>query len=129
MHYKDGPRPRLFAHRGASGTAPENTLPAFAAALAAGADRLEMDVHLTADEEVIVLHDEGVERTTDGAGPASKMRLSEIKDLDAGYHFRDPDGASSRDRHHPRPRHRSVAERPHRPAAICLKARPPALGR
>ncbi|MRG97714.1 glycerophosphodiester phosphodiesterase [Polyangium spumosum] len=92
MHYKDGPRPRLFAHRGASGVAPENTLPAFAAALAAGADRLELDVHLTADEEVIVLHDEDVARTTDGAGPASKMRLGEIKELDAGHHFRDPDG-------------------------------------
>ena len=92
MFYKDGPRPRLFAHRGASGSAPENTLPAFAAALAAGADRLELDVHLTADEEVIVLHDEDVSRTTDGAGPASKKRLSEIRDLDAGYHFVDPDG-------------------------------------
>ncbi|MDC3955912.1 glycerophosphodiester phosphodiesterase [Polyangium jinanense] len=93
MHYKDGPRPRLFAHRGASGTAPENTLPAFAAALAAGADRLELDVHLTADEEVIVLHDEDVARTTDGAGPASKKRFSETRELDAGYGFQDPDGA------------------------------------
>ncbi|MDI3289245.1 glycerophosphodiester phosphodiesterase [Polyangium sp. 15x6] len=93
MHYKDGPRPRLFAHRGASGTAPENTLPAFAAALAAGADRLELDVHLTADEEVIVLHDEDVARTTDGAGPASEKRFSEIRELDAGYGFQDPDGA------------------------------------
>ncbi|MDI1478326.1 glycerophosphodiester phosphodiesterase [Polyangium sp. y55x31] len=93
MHYKDGPRPRLFAHRGASATAPENTLPAFAAALAAGADRLELDVHLTADEEVIVLHDDDVARTTDGEGPAAKKRFSEVRDLDAGYRFRDPDGA------------------------------------
>jgi glycerophosphoryl diester phosphodiesterase len=92
MQYKDGPRPRLFAHRGASAAAPENTLRAFGDALRVGADRLELDVHLTADEEVIVLHDEDVSRTTDGAGPASKLRLSEIRDLDAGYRFEAPDG-------------------------------------
>jgi glycerophosphoryl diester phosphodiesterase len=66
---------------------PENTLAAFSEALAAGADRLEMDVHLSADEEVIVLHDGDVDRTTDGHGPLSRLRLSEIRKLDAGYQF------------------------------------------
>lgn len=90
--YIQGPKPRLFGHRGASGTMPENTLPAFSEALAAGADRLEMDVHLTADEEVIVLHDSDLDRTTDGKGPASRLRLSEIRELDAGYQFQSSDG-------------------------------------
>jgi len=92
MRYDDGPRPRLFGHRGASGTTPENTLPAFTAALRAGADRLELDVHLTRDEEVIVLHDECLDRTTDGTGPAASLRLSEIRSLDAGYRFEGPEG-------------------------------------
>jgi glycerophosphoryl diester phosphodiesterase len=90
--YVDGPKPRLFGHRGASGTMPENTLGAFSEALAAGADRLEMDVHLTADEEVIVLHDETLDRTTDGRGPAARLRLSELRDLDAGYRFESTEG-------------------------------------
>ena len=91
--YLEGPRPRLFAHRGASGTMPENTLPAFSEALAAGADRLEMDVHLTADEEVIVFHDPDLDRTTNGQGPVGRLRLSEIRQLDAGYQFEAPDGS------------------------------------
>ena len=74
--YLDGPRPRLFAHRGASGTLPENTLEAFAAGLAAGADRLELDVHATADGVVVVLHDETLERTTDGTGPVRALPLA-----------------------------------------------------
>jgi glycerophosphoryl diester phosphodiesterase len=90
--YIDGPKPRLFGHRGASGTMPENTLAAFSEALAAGADRLEMDVHLTADEEVIVLHDPDLDRTTDGHGPAARLRLSEIRELDAGFQFESAPG-------------------------------------
>lgn len=90
--YVDGPKPRLFGHRGASGTMPENTLAAFSEALAAGADRLEMDVHLTADEEVIVLHDEKLDRTTEGQGPAARLRLSELRELDAGYRFESTEG-------------------------------------
>lgn len=87
-----GPRPRLFGHRGASGTMPENTLPSFSEALAAGADRLELDVHLSADEEVIVLHDPDLDRTTDGKGPAARLRLAELRELDAGYQFESRDG-------------------------------------
>jgi glycerophosphoryl diester phosphodiesterase len=89
----NGPKPRLFGHRGASGTMPENTLPSFSEALAAGADRLELDVHLSADEEVIVLHDPYLDRTTDGQGPAARLRLAELRELDAGYQFQSADGA------------------------------------
>jgi glycerophosphoryl diester phosphodiesterase len=90
--YIDGPKPRLFGHRGASGTMPENTLGSFSEALAGGVDRLELDVHLTSDEEIIVLHDEDLDRTTDGRGPAARLRLSEIRELDAGYQFESTDG-------------------------------------
>ncbi len=93
MRFFDGPRPRLFAHRGASGTLPESTLPAFAAALAAGAERLELDVHASADGEVVVFHDDTVERTTDGAGPIRRLSLAQIRALDAGWGFVAPDGS------------------------------------
>ena len=87
MTYLDGPRPRLFAHRGASGTAPENTIEAFAEGLAAGADRLELDVHATADGHIVVFHDSDLSRTTDATGPIGARTLAELKTLDAGYHF------------------------------------------
>jgi glycerophosphoryl diester phosphodiesterase len=90
--YLEGPRPRLFAHRGASGTAPENTLEAFAEGLAAGADRLELDIHATADGEIVVFHDETLERTTNGRGLVRARTLAELKKLDAGYNFRDESG-------------------------------------
>lgn len=90
--YLDGPRPRLFAHRGASGTAPENTLEAFAEGLEAGADRLELDVHATADGEIVVFHDETLERTTNGSGLVRERTLAELKKLDAGYNFVDESG-------------------------------------
>jgi glycerophosphoryl diester phosphodiesterase len=90
--YLEGPRPRLFAHRGASGTAPENTLEAFAEGLAAGADRLELDVHTTADGEIVVFHDDTLERTTNGAGLLRDRTLAELRKLDAGYNFLDESG-------------------------------------
>jgi glycerophosphoryl diester phosphodiesterase len=93
VRYLDGPRPRLFAHRGASGTHPENTLPAFAAGLAAGADRLELDVHATRDGEIVVLHDARVDRTTDGHGEVRRLTLEAVKRLDAGHGFASPDGS------------------------------------
>jgi glycerophosphoryl diester phosphodiesterase len=73
--------------------APENTLEAFAAGLAAGADRLELDVHATADGHVVVFHDETVDRTTDGSGPVKSRTLVELKRLDAGHQFCAPDGS------------------------------------
>ncbi|MGC8875140.1 MAG: glycerophosphodiester phosphodiesterase [Chloroflexia bacterium] len=73
-----------IAHRGASDKAPENTLVAFERALELGADALECDVHLSADGEVMVIHDETVDRTTDGHGTVSGMTLAELQQLDAG---------------------------------------------
>jgi len=80
-------RPQIFAHRGARCMAPENTLPAFAAALEMGADGIELDVHLTADGRLVVIHDFNVEKTTDGRGEVERMTTDEIARLDAGSHF------------------------------------------
>ena len=77
-----------IAHRGASGTFPENTLSAFRAAIAAGADMCELDVQLTRDGAVVVIHDETVERTTDGRGEVAELTLAELKRLDAGAKFK-----------------------------------------
>jgi glycerophosphoryl diester phosphodiesterase len=77
-----------IAHRGASGTFPENTLGAFRAAIDAGADMCELDVQLTRDGAVVVIHDDTVERTTDGVGEVAKLTLEEIKRLDAGAKFK-----------------------------------------
>jgi glycerophosphoryl diester phosphodiesterase len=77
-------RPRVIAHRGASGHAPENTLAAFLLAAEVGADGIELDVHLTADGEVVVMHNDTVDATTDGRGPIRAMTLHELKALDAG---------------------------------------------
>lgn len=88
--------PVFAAHRGGAALAPENTLEAFATAVERfGVDMLEMDVRLTADGEVVVLHDETVDRTTDGHGPVAAMRWSEVRALDAGARFVDPSGTAS----------------------------------
>jgi glycerophosphoryl diester phosphodiesterase len=71
---------------------PENTLDAFAAGLKAGADRLELDVHASADGQVVVIHDATLDRTTDGTGPVKTLPVAALERLDAGYHFRAPDG-------------------------------------
>jgi len=77
----------LWAHRGASALAPENTMAAFSLAEAIGADGIELDVHLTADGVPVVLHDETVDRTTDGRGPVSGYTLDALRQLDAGFWF------------------------------------------
>ncbi len=77
-----------MAHRGASGTFPENTLSAFRAAIDAKADMCELDVQLTRDGAVVVIHDETVERTTDGKGEVAELTLAELQRLDAGAKFK-----------------------------------------
>ena len=71
----------ILAHRGASGYAPENTLEAFELAQKMGADGVELDVHLTRDGELVVAHDETVDRVSDGSGWIRDMRLAELKRL------------------------------------------------
>jgi len=78
---------RVIAHRGFSGKAPENTVAAIRAAIKAGADMAEIDVTLTADEQVVCLHDEKVNRTTNGKGQIFDLTLSEAQGLDAGFWF------------------------------------------
>jgi glycerophosphoryl diester phosphodiesterase len=80
-------RPLNFAHRGASHQAPENTLAAFLRAVELGADGIEFDVQLSKDGEVVVIHDFGLEATTDGKGPVRERTLAELKELDAGGWF------------------------------------------
>ena len=86
--------PVNFAHRGASALAPENTLEAFRLAVEAGAGGLELDVHMTLDGEIVVIHDATVERTTEGSGVVAEMTLEELSALDAGYRF-SPEGGST----------------------------------
>ncbi len=83
----DGPRPRVFGHRGAAGEAPENTLASFERAVACGVDVFELDVHATRDGTIVVLHDPTLERTTNGAGPVKDLTWDEVQRLDAGYQF------------------------------------------
>ncbi|MDN2649482.1 glycerophosphodiester phosphodiesterase family protein [Leuconostoc lactis] len=80
---------QIIAHRGYRAVAPENTLPAFEAALAYDIDMLEMDLHRTKDGHLVVIHDETVDRTTNGTGLVKDLTLAEIKALDAGQ-YKDP---------------------------------------
>ncbi|WOC31149.1 MULTISPECIES: glycerophosphodiester phosphodiesterase [Caproicibacterium] len=74
---------QIIAHRGASCAAPENTLAAFEQAISARADGVELDVHLTADGSVVVIHDDAVDRTTNGSGAVHEMTLEQVQGLDA----------------------------------------------
>jgi glycerophosphoryl diester phosphodiesterase len=78
--------PVLLAHRGLVRHAPENTLPAFASAVALGVS-IELDVYQTRDNQLVVIHDNTVDRTTNGSGDVTKMTLAEIRKLDAGGWF------------------------------------------
>ena len=80
-------RPLVLGHRGDSAHAPANTVAAFRAADGAGAQGVELDVHLTADGVPVVIHDGGVDATTDGHGHVRDMTLREIQQLDAGSYF------------------------------------------
>lgn len=80
-------RPMVAAHRGFSARYPENTMVSFDAAVQAGAQMIELDVMLSRDEEVVVIHDSTVDRTSNGSGPVNRLTLRELKALDAGGWF------------------------------------------
>ena len=91
-------RPRVFAHRGGSALAPENTIAAFDNGLALGADGLELDVHLSRDGVVVVHHDRLLDRTTDLTGDIAGKTARELSQADAGYTFRTGDAFPFRGR-------------------------------
>lgn len=80
-------RPVVVAHRGNSSVAPQNTLAAFEAAWRAGAELVELDIQLTRDGQVVVLHDDTVDATTDGSGAVADLDLAQVRALDAGTWF------------------------------------------
>src|SRR5437016_11481927 len=83
----DRQRIQIVGHRGAAGVAPENTLPSFEAAWAAGVGWVETDVHLTRDGVPILLHDATLDRTTTGHGPVSAVTWEDLRAVDAGVRF------------------------------------------
>ena len=86
--------PLVIAHRGGAKLWPENTLVGFHAASEIGVDLLEMDIHSSADGVLVVIHDDTVDRTTDGQGQIHDLSLAQIKRLDAGYHWTSDEGLS-----------------------------------
>ena len=80
-------RPLIIAHQGGDGLRPGNTLVAFDHAAALGVDVLEMDAQLTAEGELVAIHDASVDRTTDGSGALAALSWDQIRTLDAGYHW------------------------------------------
>jgi glycerophosphoryl diester phosphodiesterase len=86
--------PLVIAHQGGDGLWPGDTMFAFQNAADLGVDVLEMDVHITKDGVLVLMHDETVDRTTDGTGEIESMNLDELKKLDAGYDWSADDGAT-----------------------------------
>jgi len=87
------PVPRVFGHRGSAGTHPENTLESFAAAVAAGVEYLEFDLHMTRDGEVVVSHDDHLDRNCGRPGIIRDLTYTELAAADAGRMFT-PDGVT-----------------------------------
>ena len=85
--YEKPPRFMKIAHRGASSYAPENTFAAYDKALEMGIDQIELDVHFTRDDHLVVFHDDTVDRTSNGTGPVLEHTLDEMRSLDAGSWF------------------------------------------
>src|SRR6185503_10332828 len=92
--YYSNPRPSVLviAHQGGDGVWPGDTLYAYEHAVELGADVLEMDAHITQDGEIVLMHDEKVDRTTDGAGLIEDLTLAELKTLDAAYQWSNDEG-------------------------------------
>ena len=84
----------VVAHRGASVQAPENTMEAFRLAVEAGADAIELDIHLSQDGQLAVIHDDTVDRTTDGAGAVAGFSMDGLRRFDAGARFNDAAGGT-----------------------------------
>ena len=84
-YYQGIERPLVIAHQGGDGLWPGNTMCAFEQADELGVDVLEMDLHVTKDDQLVLIHDETVDRTTDGTGDVGSMTLAELKQLDAAY--------------------------------------------
>ena len=80
----------VIGHRGAAGKEPENTMRSFLTAVKDGCDFVELDVHLTSDGHIVVIHDDTVDRTTDGRGRVSDMDIDSLRSLDAGMGERIP---------------------------------------
>jgi glycerophosphoryl diester phosphodiesterase len=87
-----GPGPHVHAHQGGDHLWPGNTMLAFERAHAFGVDVLELDVHLSADAEIVVIHDATVDRTSDGSGAVAGMTLDQLRELDFGHRWRPPGG-------------------------------------
>jgi len=85
----------IVAHRGASRMAPENTMDAYRLGVEVGADAIELDVHLTADGQLAVIHDDTLDRTTDRSGPVADLTMDEIREADAGARFARADDAGN----------------------------------
>ena len=77
----------VIGHRGGAGAAPENTVAAIRHGIEAGADAIEFDIHATRDDRIVVIHDDTLERTTDGEGIVEELRLDELRRFDAGFNF------------------------------------------
>ena len=84
----------VVGHRGNAAHAPENTIESFRQAVALGVDALELDVHLSGDGHVVVIHDPTIDRTTDGSGRVDRLTLTEIQRADAGARFTRDRGAT-----------------------------------
>lgn len=78
---------QVIGHRGAAGVAPENTVVSIERAIQGGAQAIEVDVRVSADGQLVTIHDDTVDRTTDGTGPIGSMMLDDIRRLDAGHRF------------------------------------------
>lgn len=89
----------VIAHRGGAGERPENTMLAFQHAVDLGVDALEMDVHSSSDGVLVVIHDDTVDRTTDGSGRVSDMTFAALQALDAGYNWSPAEGESASAEH------------------------------
>lgn len=91
-YYSSIQRPLVIAHQGGDGVWPGDTMFAYENAVKIGADVLEMDAHITKDGQIVLMHDEQVDRTTDGTGLIEDLTLEQLKQLDAAYQWSNDDG-------------------------------------